>query len=396
MSIELKEQRKFEFVQVYVKVFFAFLLSLFFRKEKGTKTVLVGGNLGEKYEDNASIFHKHLTIHHADEVIAYWMYDPATDYARDKPIPNAVALGSFRNYLLFFQADYTFHGHSLLYDIVPGADKFLFLNRKTVITHISHGIEGFKKILIQKEDIPLLKRTDFFNCASRFEYELKLNEWKIPEHKLIITGFPRFDRYPANTPAPEVKNILMMMTWREWLFDMDEEAFKASAYFRNMVGVLTDSRIRQVMKTHGLQIQVALHPFMKKFEHYFKDFKKFGNGVQFLDFNEASIEQAISANDMLLTDITSVSWDFLYLNKPIVFFMFDQEDFVSQRGTYLDLDTDLYGYKAKTIDDVYSLLKKIAEEGIHTNDWYAEAPTYIDFFDQNNCKRLANRVMGLQ
>ena len=207
MSIELKEKGKLDLLKVFIKVTFAYFLSFLSPNKGKKKIVLVGGNLGEKYEDNAAVFHNYLISNHSQQVTAYWMYDPKTSYAQDQQIPNAVALGSFKNYLLFFQADYSFHGHSLLYDIVPFADKFLFLNRKTIITHVSHGIEGFKKILIQKEDVPLLKRTNYFNCASAYERDLKLNEWKIPEHKLIITGFPRFDRFPTNQPAPEVKKF---------------------------------------------------------------------------------------------------------------------------------------------------------------------------------------------
>lgn len=395
MSVELKEKGRWDPLKVFSKVSAAYLLSFFTKKKSGKKIALVGGNLGEKYEDNAAVYHKYLLNNHKEQVTAYWMYDPKTSYAKNQKIENAVPLGSFKNYLLFFQADYTFHGHSLLYDIVPSADKFLFLNRKTVITHVSHGIEGFKKILIQKEDVPLLKRTDYFNCASQYEYELKLNKWKIPEKKLIITGFPRFDRYPPNQPPKEVKNILMMMTWREWLFDLTKEEFIDSPYFKNTTGLLKHQGIQQLLTDHNLHLNIALHPFMKKFENYFTGLTDNEHGIKFLDFNQETIEYSIDHNDMLLTDITSVSWDFLYLNKPIIFYMFDQQEYLEKRGTYLNLDSDLYGYKADSIDHVYEYLKKIIEEKITYNEWYPKASDYIDYFDQDNCKRLTQRVMGL-
>lgn len=395
MSVELKEKGRWDPLKVFLKVSAAYLLSFFTKKKSGKKIALVGGNLGEKYEDNAAVYHKYLLNNHKEQVTAYWMYDPKTSYAKDQKIENAVPLGSFKNYLLFFQADYTFHGHSLLYDIVPSADKFLFLNRKTIITHVSHGIEGFKKILIQKEDVPLLKRTDYFNCASQYEYELKLNKWKIPEKKLILTGFPRFDRYPPNQPSKEVKNILMMMTWREWLFDLTKEEFIESPYFKNTTGLLKHQGIQQLLTDHNLHLNIALHPFMKKFESYFTGLTDNEHGIKFLDFNQETIEYSIDHNDMLLTDITSVSWDFLYLNKPIIFYMFDQQEYLEKRGTYLNLDSDLYGYKADSIDHVYEYLKKIIEEKITYNEWYPKASDYIDYFDQDNCKRLTERVMGL-
>ncbi|MCP2034041.1 CDP-glycerol glycerophosphotransferase (TagB/SpsB family) [Planomicrobium sp. HSC-17F08] len=395
MSVTLKEKGKLDPLKVFLKVSAAFLVSVFSRKKEQKKIALVGGNLGEKYEDNAAIFHTYLHNHHADQVTAYWMYDPKTSYATDGQIPNAVPLGSFRNYLLFFKADYTFHGHSLMYDIAPSVDKFLFLNRKTIITHVSHGIEGFKKILIQKEDVPLLKRTNYFNCASVYEKDLKLNEWKIPERKLIVTGLPRFDRYAHIKPAKEVKNILMMMTWREWLFDLSEEEFMESAYFKNTYGLISHPGIRELIQQNGLKMQITLHPFMKKFKKHFIGLAAPASGIEFLSSTNPSISQAIVDNDMLLTDITSVSWDFLYLNKPIIFNMFDREEYLAQRGTYLSLETDLYGYKADTIEEVYFYLKKIVEEGITTNEWFPKATDYIDYFDHQNCQRLAKRVLGV-
>lgn len=395
MSVALKENSRWDALKVVAKVAAAYLASKLPVRKETRKIALVGGNLGEKYEDNAAVFHTYLVNKHADQVKAYWMYDPKTSYALNGKVKNAVPLGSFRNYLLFFQADYTFHGHSLLYDIVPAADKFLFLNRKTTITHVSHGIEGFKKILIQKEDIPLLKRTDYFNCASQYEKNIKLKEWKIPEEKLVVTGFPRFDRYETHKPTQEMKNIFMMMTWREWLFDLTEQEFLESAYFQNTIGLIRHPGIHELIRQHGLQLQIALHPFMRKFEKHFAGFDDAVHGIEFLDAGHHSINQAIVDNDMLLTDISSVSWDFLYLNKPIIFNMFDREEYSAKRGSYLDLEKDLCGYKADSVEEVYMHLKRIVEENITVNEWHAQASRYIDYFDHQNCQRLAARVLNV-
>lgn len=185
------------------------------------------------------------------------------------------------------------------------------------------------------------------------------------------------------------------MTWREWLYDLSEEEFLNSAYFKNTVGLIQHKGIRELLQRNGALMQIALHPFMKKFENYFISLGDSDSGIEFLDSQRASIERCIEESDMLLTDITSVSWDFLYLNKPIIFNMFDQKEYLEKRGTYLDLDKDLYGYKADTIEEVYRSLVKIIEGGMNTNEWYPIAPKYIDFFDQQNCERLAQRVLGV-
>lgn len=353
--------------------------------------VLVGGNLGEKYEDNASVFHKYL-IEERKDLKTYWMYDKNFDYIRLENIPAAVPLSSFKNYLLFFQANYTFHGHSILYDLAPGIDKYIHHNKKTTMTHISHGIEGFKKILIQPEDVPLLRRTNFFNCASEYERNIKINGWKFPEEKLITTGMARFDRLDPDSPATEVRNILFMMTWREWLFDLTEEEFLNSDYFQRVVSLLNEPKIQNLILSYRLNIKVVLHPFMKKFEEIFKTLKS-ENRVWFVSFDEVSLKDEVIVADMLLTDYSSVSWDFLYQNKPIIFYMFDQNILEEKRGTYLNLNEDLYGYKATNTEEVVNLLEQIVT-GDNTNPWYKKSSYYFDYFDRANCQRLADTVIG--
>ena len=73
--------------------------------------------------------------------------------------------------------------------------------------------------------------------------------------------------------------------------------------------------------------------------------------------------------------------------------MFDQETLEKERGTYLDLDEDLYGYKAKNTKEVIDLLECIAT-GANANPWYGTAGNYFDYFDRENCRRLADKVIG--
>lgn len=388
--MKLKTYQWHESLLIKLKINAARIAAALLPKNK-QPIVLTGGNLGEKYEDNISVFHTYL-IKNRPDVKTYWMYDKNTDYVQKENIPNAVPLGSFKNYLLFFRADYSFHGHSIIYDLAPDIENYIHLNKKTVMTHISHGIEGFKKILIQPEDKPLLKRTNFFNCASEYEFNIKLNGWKFPESKLITTGMARFDRLQTNNPAIEVRNILLMMTWREWLFDLTEEEFMESDYFRCIAEILNDPKLKALILSDDLNIKVVLHPFMKKFEKHFKPLQG-GDRISVVTFDEASIKDEVINADMLLTDYTSVSWDFLYQNKPIIFYMFDQKTLEVERGTYLNLDEDLYGYKAKSTEEVINLLERIVT-GENTNLWYDKAEYYFDYFDQENCHRLADKVIG--
>lgn len=377
-----------------IKIWIAYLLvKIFYRNDRET-IVLVGGNLGEKYEDNAAVFHQYLMNNYTEQMKIYWMYDPKFDYINQHAIPHAVPLGSFRNYLLFFRASYTVHGHSIIYDLAPFMDRYIFLNKKAEMLHISHGIECFKKILIQKEDVPLLKRCNYFNCASNYEYEIKRNEWKMPEEKLIITGMARFDRLPPNEPPVHMKRLMLMLTWREWLFDLSEKEFQESEYFQATVGLLKSEKLQSLLTDHQLELRVILHPFMKKYEDQFRMDGYMNERMSFFSFGEILVMEELNEADMLITDYSSISWDFLYMNKPIIFYTFDQKEFLSNRGSYLDLDKDLYGYKANTQNEVLSYLSHVLNDKKYDNPYFDKAANYIDFFDQQNCERLATELFS--
>jgi len=66
--MEFKKKERFENISTFLKVVFAFGLSKFIRKKSNRKIVLVGGNLGEKYEDNASVFHRYLVENYQKEL----------------------------------------------------------------------------------------------------------------------------------------------------------------------------------------------------------------------------------------------------------------------------------------------------------------------------------------
>ena len=66
-----------------------------------------------------------------------------------------------------------------------------------------------------------------------------------------------------------------------------------------------------------------------------------------LDINDLYI-----ASDVLVTDYSSVFFDYVNLDRPIVFYMYDLEQYASElRGFYLDLD-ELPGPIVRTAEDL--------------------------------------------
>ncbi|MFP3361784.1 CDP-glycerol--glycerophosphate glycerophosphotransferase, partial [Planococcus sp. SIMBA_143] len=77
--------------------------------------------------------------------------------------------------------------------------------------------------------------------------------------------------------------------------------FLESNYLRSTICLLEHEVIRNLLKSNGIHLLIALHPFMMRFEEHFFPLADQDSGIDFLVLNHASIERSIEENDMLLT-----------------------------------------------------------------------------------------------
>jgi len=55
----------------------------------------------------------------------------------------------------------------------------------------------------------------------------------------------------------------------------------------------------------------------------------------------------------LITDYSSVYFDYLLLNKPILFFVYDKKEYIQNQGDFmLDFDDSTPGIKVENVDDL--------------------------------------------
>lgn len=100
--------------------------------------------------------------------------------------------------------------------------------------------------------------------------------------------------------------------------------------------------------------------------------------------------------DVLITDYSSVLFDFMSLNRPIIFFLYDYENYKNNRGLYFDISEISQEY-CVTTDDVINALKNINYSKIsylydQIKDYYfvkekgQATKLVVDFFFKNIMK----------
>lgn len=108
------------------------------------------------------------------------------------------------------------------------------------------------------------------------------------------------------------------------------------------------------------------------------------------------VQELLVATDVLVTDYSSLFFDFLNTRRPCVFYAPDLEDYRDrQRGFYLDYGTDLPGPVATDLDQLMPLLATaISEGGFPGYDLDAFARTYCPADDGHAAARVVDAVFG--
>jgi len=100
--------------------------------------------------------------------------------------------------------------------------------------------------------------------------------------------------------------------------------------------------------------------------------------------------------DVLITDYSSVYFDFLLLNRPIVFAPFDLEEYMKEdRGFYYDYEEVTPGPKAKDWPEVMQLMEQVLEDDKWREQREAVCIRFNQFRDNNSSERMFQAIQEL-
>ena len=203
-----------------------------------------------------------------------------------------------------------------------------------------------------------VKRYNYMISPNAFCTEVFQTSFRINRERLIETGYPRNDfiTNATNENILEIKKkfnlpldkkiILYAPTWRDNSYVASGYTFELEADFHKWKETLSDEYII-VFKPHYLIIN--------KYEN-----DNSLNGFLYSISAEAEINELYVISDILITDYSSVFFDYAVLNRPIYFYMYDLEQYKGElRGFYLDIYKELPG---KIYEDEDHLLTDICNQ----------------------------------
>lgn len=105
----------------------------------------------------------------------------------------------------------------------------------------------------------------------------------------------------------------------------------------------------------------------------------------------SDINDLMVVADILVTDYSSVIFDWYLLNKPVIYFTYDLEEYEAGRGLYFDFDEYVYG---QVVTDYKELLNAIKREDLATEKRNAFGEKFMNACDGMSTERTIKWILG--
>lgn len=367
-------------------ILFTFLLFPFARLFLWHKKIWLVSEFGYEARDNGYSFFRYMRKEHPDVNCYFAINFESSDYKKIKELGNAIDFGSFKHFLFWCAARY------IVSSKTPGfcPSYYLTLLRKKVhlwgkYVFLQHGItKDDQKFLYRKK-----AKIDLFICGAKPEYEdIKLH-YGYARNQVAYTGFARFDNY-FNF---ETKNqVLVMPTWRRYAENVN---FVETDYYKVWSSFLNSRSLSKLLESSNVVMYFYLHPHFKDFASFFKTCHP---NIKILNFQEADLQALITESKLLITDFSSLAFDFGYMRKPVIYYQYDEEEYFKRHYIkgYFDYRRDGFGpvcTHLKTLEE--SLRNYLGNSFSVENKFLTNARKFFPVFDSKNSERIYNSILAL-
>lgn len=263
----------------------------------------------------------------------------------------------------------------------------------TPLKKLAHDIEVPEGTTFYRSEMTVEQmRSTYDNDVSKYNYmispsafttEVFQSAFKIDRARLIETGYPRndilsnykehdLDVIKSKLKIPKDKKVILYApTWRDNSYNLKGYTFKLKVDFKKWQEILGDDYV-VIFKPHYLIVNDFDLESVKDF-------------VYFVDPKE-DISNLYLIADILVTDYSSVFFDYAILKRPIYFYMYDLDSYRDElRGFYLDIYHELPG---EVIEDETILLNKIKMNNFDFNKLTKFNQRFNNHEDGNASKRV--------
>ena len=214
----------------------------------------------------------------------------------------------------------------------------------------------------------------------------------ISEERVISTGVPRTDIFFDE----EYKNKKIDELYKKYPILKDKKVIMFAPTFRGN-GQKTahydfEKLDLKLLKEHlgdEYMIIMKLHPFIKNVPEIKDEFKDF-----IIDLSqEREINDLLFVADILITDYSSVCFEYSLLNRPMIFFAYDLEEYIASRDFYYPYKSFVPGPIAKNTKDIIEIIES---QNFEKEKLESFREKFFDHFDGKSTKRVVDMLMNIE
>lgn len=340
--------------------------------------------------DNGYWFYKWVRENRPGQKAAYAINKKSPDFAKVKDLGKTVQYGGIAHWFWYIVADKNISSQKggkpnaavcYLFEVVLKL-------RKNNRIFLQHGITKDRAEWLYYKNT----KVRLFVTAAKPEQEYIAENFGYPEQNVALLGFPRFDQ--LHDIKVDKDMILVMPTWRNWLgresSDNRHLDFTQTEYYRKWNGFLNDKRLHALLEKYDKRLVFYPHRNMQKFISYFS----VGcDRVTIADWKQYDIQYLLKTAALMITDYSSVFFDFSYMRKPVIFYQFDEQEFREKQYEegYFDYHNTVLGKWTDNVDGVLTCLQEQLDEGCPLVDEEV-IKTIFPMWDNNNCERIFKHI----
>lgn len=229
---------------------------------------------------------------------------------------------------------------------------------------------------------------DLLVTSSALEREAILRDgspYLLTGKEVRLTGMPRLDRLLelGRAVSPRHRDLLLVApTWREsltrnsahWPMRTDLAPGAAgSAWVREWSALLNSPRLAAVAQRHALRIAYLPHPLMASATPALD----LDDSVLVLGYDGVDVQRVFARTALFVTDYSSVAFDLGYIDRPVVYFQFDQADVAGgrvhlHRPGWFDDRRDGLGPVTENLDAALDAIARVADGGLLMEERYLQ------------------------
>lgn len=354
--------------------------------------------LGKQYSDNPRAIYEYLKEHHP-EYKMYWSVDKRfASLFESQGVPFANRF-SVKWLFLMAMAEYWVSNSRLpLWIPKPEHTTYLQTWHGTPLKKLANDME---KVKMPGTSTKRYKR-NFTKEARRWDYLISPNAYSSTifrsafrfEKEMIESGYPRNDYLYQNNHEAAIKAlkekmglpldkkiILYAPTWRDnEFYGIGRYKFELQLDLDLLRKELGEEYIF-IMRMHYLVVESF---DLSSYEGFAYDFSKYED-----------IRDLYLISDMLITDYSSVFFDYANLSRPMIFFVYDIESYRdSLRGFYFDFEKKAPGPLVKTTAEVIQCIKEFEDGGVYINSeaFLCFHDTFCSWESGESAKRVVEEV----